>query len=181
LGREATVSWGGPELVVRNDWRAAVLVNMVATDSSVTVRLYSSKLGRRVETETGEPRAGRAPRTREVKKASLKPGERVVVQDQGGAGFTVSYTRRVFEGERLKRDESYTWSYSAQDGIVEVGPKKKPSPDKPTTTGEDPPPAAPPPPAGAPLPGDSPGSSPPPAVPLPGASPAPPSAPPEPG
>ncbi len=63
MGREATVSWGGPELVFRNDWPAAILVKVAATDSAITVRFYSRKLGRRVETTTGEPYAETAPRT----------------------------------------------------------------------------------------------------------------------
>ena len=62
MGREATVSWGGPELIFRNDWPAAILVKVAASDSAITVRFYSRKLGRRVETTTGEPYAAdRAP------------------------------------------------------------------------------------------------------------------------
>ena len=63
MGREATVSWGGPELIFRNDWPAAILMKLTATDSSITVRFYSRKLGRRVTTTTGEPYAYVAPRT----------------------------------------------------------------------------------------------------------------------
>ena len=29
MGREATVSWGGPELIFRNDWPAAILMKLV--------------------------------------------------------------------------------------------------------------------------------------------------------
>ena len=32
LGREATISWGGPELIFRNDWPAAVLIKLDATE-----------------------------------------------------------------------------------------------------------------------------------------------------
>ena len=55
MGREATVSWGGPELIFRNDWPAAILMNLEATDSGITVRFFSTKLGRRVTTTTGKP------------------------------------------------------------------------------------------------------------------------------
>ncbi|MGD9695490.1 MAG: VanW family protein [Thermoleophilia bacterium] len=92
-GREATVSWGGPELVVENDWPAAILLKVSAGDTGVTVRMYSAKLGRRVTTETtGTPRAGQA--------------------------FEVAYTRKVWEGSALRRDERYTWKYKAppEDG-----------------------------------------------------------------
>lgn len=87
-GREATISWGGPELVVENDWPAGVLIGVRATDEGITVRLYSSRLGRRVRTETtGTPREG--------------------------AAFSVAYTRKVWRRDELRRDERYTWSYRA--------------------------------------------------------------------
>ena len=57
MGREATVSWGGPELIFRNDWPAAILMKLAASDSGITVRFYSTKLGRRVTTTTGKPYA----------------------------------------------------------------------------------------------------------------------------
>jgi vancomycin resistance protein YoaR len=81
-GREATVSWGGPELVFRNDWPAAVLVQATTTDTSITVSLYSSPLGRRVVTE--EP-----------------------VLD----GLVARYPRKVYRGDSLRRDESWSWTY----------------------------------------------------------------------
>ena len=34
MGREATVSWGGPELIFRNDWPAAILMKVTATRST---------------------------------------------------------------------------------------------------------------------------------------------------
>jgi vancomycin resistance protein YoaR len=133
MGREATVSWGGPELIWRNDWPAAVLVNMVYTDTSVTVRLYSSKLGRKVTSVTGTPCCYEAPRTITVSNSSLPAGTTSTVQSAGPSGFTISYTRKVFRDGRLKRNERYTWRYKPENAIVEVGPpappKPKPKPD----------------------------------------------------
>ena len=129
MGREATVSWGGPELVFTNDWPAAALLKVSARETSITVRLYSTKLGRRVETTTGEPYAYVAPATRVLTNRALPPGERVVVQDAGASGFTVEYTRKVYRGDRLKRNERYRVRYEAQNAFVEVGPPRpKPKP-----------------------------------------------------
>ena len=89
LGQEATISWGGPELIFRNDWPAAVLITLDATKSSFTVRFFSSRLGKRVETET------------------------FALHGHGGGGFTVEYTRRVYRGERLLRNERYRVSYAS--------------------------------------------------------------------
>jgi vancomycin resistance protein YoaR len=87
LGREATISWGGPELIFRNDWPAGVLIDVKAGDTSITVRFFSSRLGRRVATQTSMPNGN------------------------GGGGFTVEYTRRVYRGTELRRDEHYGVSY----------------------------------------------------------------------
>lgn len=87
-GREATVSWGGPELIIENDWPAAVLVKAQAGDDGITVRLYSSDLGRRVETTSS--------------------GNEVA-----GTAFTSTYTRKVYRGDELVRDEEYSWTYRA--------------------------------------------------------------------
>jgi vancomycin resistance protein YoaR len=124
MGREATVSWGGPELIFRNDWPAAILIKLTATDSGITVRFYSRKLGRRVETTTGEPYAYVPPRTITIRNAALPAGTTSTVQSAGASGFTVQYTRRVFAGRRLVKDERYTVRYDAQNAIVEVGTRK---------------------------------------------------------
>lgn len=125
MGREATVSWGGPELIFRNTWPAAVLVKVVATDTSITVRFYSAKLGRRVETETGQPYAYTAAGTIRVLNRSLPPGSETVVQHGGISGFTVEYTRKVYRGKKLIRDEKFRVRYLPENTIVEYGPKKK--------------------------------------------------------
>ena len=90
-GREATVSWGGPELIVENDWPAAVLVKAYDTGTSLTVLMYSAELGRSVSTETiGDP--------------------------VEGAAFSVEYTRVVRQRGEVKRDEGWSWSYEAPPG-----------------------------------------------------------------
>lgn len=139
-GREATVSLGGPELIFDNDWDAAVLISAIATDNAVTVRFFSTSLGRRVETETGPQTDIVAPEVRETVNPDLEPGERVVEQEMGGSGFTVTYTRTVYEGDTVRRDETFRWTYDPQDAYVEVGPDEpRERPDRPgrTTTGED--------------------------------------------
>jgi vancomycin resistance protein YoaR len=136
MGREATVSWGGPELIFTNDWKAGLLVKVSAWSTGITVRFYSSKLGRRVETVTEDPYGYVQPRVRIVKNPSLKPGERRVVQEAGPAGFTVEYTRKVYRGDELIKDERYRTRYDAENSFVEIGPKKpkpKPKPEVPAT------------------------------------------------
>ncbi len=133
-GREATVSFGGPELVFTNDWDAGLLINAYAGSNGITIRFFSSPLGRRVETETGETRDVVEPTVKETVNPDLEPGARVVEQNMGGAGFTVSYTRKVWAGDTLRSEQTFTWTYDPQNAYVEIGPpEKKPS----TTTAPD--------------------------------------------
>lgn len=124
MGREATVSWGGPELVFRNNWPAAILIKVRASSSSISVRFYSRRLGRRVETTTGEPYAYVAPRSIRTRNSSLPPGTVQTIQSAGESGFSVQYTRKVYKGTDLVKDERYTVRYVPQNEIVEVGPPK---------------------------------------------------------
>jgi vancomycin resistance protein YoaR len=87
-GREATVSWGGPELVFQNDWPAGLLIKVRAGTTGIRVRMYSAPLGRRVETQTS--------------------GTAVE-----GTAFAVAYTRRVLRGSAVRRDERFVWTYRA--------------------------------------------------------------------
>jgi vancomycin resistance protein YoaR len=128
MGREATVSWGGPELIFTNDWKAGLLVKVSAWSTGISVRFYSSTLGRRVETVTEDPHSYVEPVTRLVKNPALEPGQRRVVQAEGPAGFTVEYTRKVYRGDELIKDERYRTRYDAENAFVEIGPKKKPKP-----------------------------------------------------
>jgi vancomycin resistance protein YoaR len=139
MGREATVSWGGPELIFRNDWPAAILIEVSASDSAITVRFYSRRLGRRVETETGKPYAYTAPRTIRTLNSSLPPGATTTVQSSGESGFTVQYTRKVYRGSELLANEHYTVRYDPQNAILEVGPPRRPAAKPETATGAVPP------------------------------------------
>lgn len=125
MGREATISWGGPELIFTNTWPAGLLMKLHADDDSITVRFYSSSLGRRVKTVTEEPYAFRAPRSHVRLDKSLPRGTRNVEQKSGSSGFTVQFTREVFRGDKRIRNERYTQRYKAQDEYVTVGPPKK--------------------------------------------------------
>jgi hypothetical protein len=97
-------------------------MKLAAGDSGITVRFYSSKLGRRVTTTTGKPYAPTPPKTITVTNAALPAGARDVVQEAGEGGFTVDYTRQVFRGSKRIRNERYTVEYDAVDEVVEVGP-----------------------------------------------------------
>lgn len=130
-GREATISMGGPDLIFVNDWDASLLISAVAGSNDITIRLFSTSFGRRVETSTGEPYNYTEPEEIEVVDTSLDPGVREVEQYTGSSGFTVEYTRTVWEGRRKRSEESFRWTYQAQDAYIKVGPEAAPEPETP--------------------------------------------------
>ena len=136
-GREATVSWGGPELVFTNTWDAPLVMLLDAGDSSITVRFFSRSLKRRVEYGTDDPTDFKDPSERKIVNLELKPGEQRVLQESGSPGFAISYWRKVYKGDDLVANETWTTRYKPEDRILEVGPKP-PKPPKPTGTSEPP-------------------------------------------
>jgi vancomycin resistance protein YoaR len=119
-GREATISWGGPELVFQNDWGAPLLLRLKTTPTSITIWFYSQLLGRRVTTVTGAPHDIVRPRTVFVKDATLPAGTRRVLQSAGASGFSISYTRHVYEYDGVRRNEQYSWTYSPENEVIAI-------------------------------------------------------------
>ena len=121
MGREATISWGGPELIFENDWSSAVRVRLTATAESVSVRMYAARDGRRVDSWSGRPYAYVRPTTRIVHNPGLPLGARRVVQEAGGPGFTIEYGRRVLHYGDVVRTDRFRVRYQPVDRIIEVG------------------------------------------------------------
>jgi vancomycin resistance protein YoaR len=120
MGREATISWGGPELTFQNDWPAPIVMRFRATATSITVTFYSQRFGRHIATRTSHPYAFVRPVIRYVRDPTLAPGRRIVIQPAGGPGFSVDYSRRVYESEELRRNEHFHVRYDAVDEVVAV-------------------------------------------------------------
>jgi hypothetical protein len=124
MGREATISWGGPELIFRNDWSAPIRIDARATNTAVRFRLLSLPLGRRVVTRTHPAKSYVAPRTIFIQNPSLAPGEDRVRQSAGSPGFDVTYTRRVYGWSNLRSRESFHVRYQPQNAVIEIGPPR---------------------------------------------------------
>jgi vancomycin resistance protein YoaR len=120
MGREATISWGGPELTFQNDWPSPILMRLRATATSITATFYSEPFGRHVTTRTDRPYAFVRPSVRYVRDPTLAPGRRILIQAAGGPGFSVDYSRHVYENEELRRNEHYHVQYDAVDEVIAV-------------------------------------------------------------
>jgi vancomycin resistance protein YoaR len=127
-GREATVSWGGPELVFQNDWQAPLVILVHAASDHVTVRMFSRKLQRKVEQGTGIRTDEKPAKTQKIVNPKLAPGQEHVIQHGGEEGFAITYWRKVYRGSALIANERYSAHYRPEDTIIEVGPKPQPPP-----------------------------------------------------
>jgi vancomycin resistance protein YoaR len=125
LGRDATVSWGGPDLVFRNDLDHAILIKAHGTSETFTVTFYGTKQGRRVVSSTSEPTNYTAPRLQYAIDPSAPPGS-VRTASGGGSGFDVNVHRKVFEGGKLVREDDFFTRYTPQNPTAIYGPGSTP-------------------------------------------------------
>lgn len=116
LGRDATVSWGGPDLVFKNDLEHAILIKSSYTDSTLTFTFYGTPQGRRVVSATGPQVNWRSPRTRYALDPAAPAGSVRMVSGSNQSGFDVTVFRTVYERGRVLRKDSFTSRY------VPVGP-----------------------------------------------------------
>jgi hypothetical protein len=65
MGREATISWGGPELVFQNNWPAPLRMRFAVRATTITVR-FESPARTRIDPWTGRPYRFRQPTIRVV-------------------------------------------------------------------------------------------------------------------
>jgi hypothetical protein len=93
---------------------------MKTTRTSITVWLYSYSLGRRVSTVTHAPTTFVRPRTVYIKDPMLPPGTERLLQRAGAPGFSISYTRRVYQDDSIRRDERYSWTYSPENTVIAI-------------------------------------------------------------
>ena len=116
IGRDATVSWGGPDLVFRNDLRHAILIKASYTDATLTFTFYGTPQRRRVISKTGPQSNFRAPTMSYAIDPNAPAGSVRVEQSSNESGFDVTVERTVYERGRVLRRDSFRSRY------VPVGP-----------------------------------------------------------
>lgn len=121
-GRDATVSWGAPDLKFRNDTPDWVLVKTAVTAGTVTISLYGTDPGYEVEYSTSAFRNVKPHGVVEKKDPTMQVGSRVV-EDGGVDGRTVTVTRIVKKGGAVIRMDTFTSVYKPKTEVVRVGTK----------------------------------------------------------
>jgi vancomycin resistance protein YoaR len=125
VGRDATVSWGGPDLVFRNDLDNAILVDVTYTDATFTVSFFGTRQGREVVSSTSAPTNYTQPRLQYAVDPAAPPGS-VRHAEGGGPGFDVNVHRKVYERGKLIREDDFFTRYVPQNPTAIYGPGTTP-------------------------------------------------------
>ena len=124
-GRDATVSWGGPDLKFKNDSEKWLLVSVSYTNSSITVSLYGTDPGYKVSSTTGPFTNERPAPVNQTPDPTLVKGVKVVVES-GQTGKTCVVKRTVSKNGAVIRTDSFRSVYKPVAQVVRVGTKVVP-------------------------------------------------------
>jgi vancomycin resistance protein YoaR len=122
MGRDATVSWGGPDFVFRNDLKTGILIKTRYTSSTLTFSFYGTDPDRRVVASTSERTNWRTPKTTYALDPYAPRGSVRTVAGSNQAGFDVTVTRKVYEHGKLLRRDATTSNYIAVGPTAIYGP-----------------------------------------------------------
>jgi len=126
IGRDATVSWGGPDLKFKNDLDHAILIKTSYTDSTLTFSFFGTKQGRKVVSSTGPQTNFRSPKPSYAYDPSAPKGSKRTVAGSHAQGFDITVFRKVYEHGQLVRKDSFTSHYVAVGDTVIYGPGTDP-------------------------------------------------------
>ena len=124
-GRDATVNYPDVDLKFVNDTGHWLLLRTFVGSSSLTVSLYGTPTGRKVESTTAPLVSRGTPPVKKTVDPTLKPGEKAI--DYAGVpAMSTSVRRKVYDrAGKLLYDDTWYSSYRADPAIVRVGPKPK--------------------------------------------------------
>jgi vancomycin resistance protein YoaR len=154
-GRDATVNYPDIDLKFRNDTGHWLLLRTFVGSWALTVKLYGTPQGRRVESETGELKVTGPPGVKRVPDPARWTGTEVI-EKSGEPSRSTSVVRRVYSrsGKLLSRNAWSSW-YRSEPEVIRYGTKprpKQPPPPPPKPKDKKPPPPPPPPPPEEPPP-----------------------------
>ncbi len=119
-GRDATVSWGGPDFKFKNDTPNYVLVATGYSNSSLTISIYGTDPGYEVKATTGAFYDIVAFPVEEVEDPTMPEGSQVV-EDSGVNGRKIVVTRKVYQNGSLLREDKFTSIYKTKTQVLRVG------------------------------------------------------------
>ena len=127
IGRDATVSWGGPDFKFQNDLKHGILIKTSYTDSTLTFTFYGTPEHRRVVAHTGPQVNWKGPSMNYAVDPSAPRGSVKVVTGTGEKGFDVTVDRKVYDaGGKLLRSDTFRSHYIPDSPTTVYGPGKTP-------------------------------------------------------
>lgn len=121
LGREATLSYPHPDVVFDNDYASSMLIKVAVGKDRITVSLYGSLDGRKVETTTGPKTDPKPPKTVCQRDPSLKAGSERTTQKPDW-GYSVAFTRTITRGDGRTDERSWTTTYAPKNQVITYNP-----------------------------------------------------------
>ncbi len=122
MGMDATVADGGPDLLFKNDSKYGVLIRASASASTMTVTLYSTDRGLRVEKVPGKPHDQVKPKARYILNPALKGAEKAQ-RTAGQEGFSISVERIIRKNGKVIARSTFVSNYIAESELFVVGPE----------------------------------------------------------
>jgi len=127
LGRDATVSWGGPDFRFRNDLKHGLLIKASYTDQTLTFTVYGTPEGRRVVSHTGPQTKWTSPGMNYAVDLSAPRGSVKVVKGTGEQGFDIQVWRKVYDRNgKLIRSNVFKSHYIPDSPTTVYGPGRTP-------------------------------------------------------
>jgi vancomycin resistance protein YoaR len=127
LGRDATVSWGGPDFRFRNDLKHGLLIKASYTDQTLTFTVYGTPEGRRVVSHTGPQVKWTSPGMNYAVDPTAPRGSVKVVRGTGEKGFDIEVSRKVYDrGGKLLRSNVFKSHYIPDSPTTVYGPGRTP-------------------------------------------------------
>ncbi len=127
IGRDATVSWGGPDFEFRNDMNHGLLIKTSYTDQTLTFTFYGRSEGRRVIAHTGPQTHWTKPSMNYAVDPRAPRGSVHVVAGTGELGFDVVVTRDVYDRNgKARRHDVFKSHYIPDSPTTVYGPGKTP-------------------------------------------------------
>jgi len=119
-GREATLGWPKPDIVLFNNLESAVIIRTEYTDTSITVKVFGDNGGIRVEAGLSERYNFTGPRQVVEYNPDLAPGQEKVTPGTGG--WSVDIYRYITYPDGTTTTEEWTWHYSGAYTKIERHP-----------------------------------------------------------
>ena len=119
-GREATISWGGPELIFRNDTDAILIIKTAFSSRSINVKMFGNTGGRECTAGLSDRYSYTDPPVEFEEDPTIPPGQ--AKEETGSRGWTVDIFRYITYADGTKETEKWTHRYQPSPTTITAHP-----------------------------------------------------------